>query len=61
MKTQEAVARFLLSRQAKHLSPLALKWYECILGIFKKNYKKLPRKPEQIEGFLASLKVGDER
>lgn len=61
MKTQEAVARFLFSRHAKGLNSKTITWYRIILNKFQVRYKKLPKKPEQIEEFIAYLNVGDKR
>jgi len=59
--TSEAVDVFILSRKAKGLSPQTIRWYKGILAVFESEFKKLPKKPEQIELFFASLNVGDER
>lgn len=61
MRTTKAAGLFLQSRQAKGLSKRTLKWYSEILERFSNTYKNLPNKPEQIEKFLISLNVGDER
>jgi len=61
MRTTKAVDLFLQSRQAKGLSKRTLQWYREILNLFSKDYKNIPGKPEQIERFLISLNVGDER
>jgi integrase len=61
MNTKTAIDNFLTSRQAKGLSPSAIKWYRCILNDFQKMYPKLPTKPEMIERFLISCAGGDER
>lgn len=55
------MARFLFSRHAKGLKVLTINWYRTILNKFQTRFKKLPGKPEQVEEFIASLNVGDER
>lgn len=61
MDTRRAVQLFLTSRRARGLSPQTIRWYQNILLQFASKFKKLPRKPESIEAFLASCKAGDER
>ena len=61
MKTGEAAQLFLNSCKAKGLSPRTIQWYGDILRQFVFRYPKLPRKPMQIEEFIASCKGGDER
>ena len=61
MKTSNAVHLFIQSRQAKSLSPMTVKWYQGIMEKFSGKYLDLPRDPENIDEFLQSLDVGDER
>ena len=61
MKTVDAIDHFLLSRKAKGLSPRTIDWYRGILGDFPIRFPRLPKSPEVIERYLASLNVGDER
>ena len=61
MRTTKAVGLFLQSRQARGLSKRTLKWYGEILFRYSNTFPKLPKKPEQIEKFLISTNVGDER
>jgi len=61
LKTAEAVALFIQSRQAKNLSEMTVKWYREILVRFSRDFKRVPKKPEEIEKFIIKLRVGDER
>jgi len=61
MRTSKAVVLFIQSRQARGLSKRTLKWYTEILNRFADHYKTVTEKPEQIEKFIISLNVGDER
>jgi integrase len=61
METQEAVAAFLKSRQAKGLSPQTLRWYGGILAEFARQFPELPDRPEAVDTFLSSCRGGDER
>ena len=61
MQTEEAVAKFILSRKARSLSPETIRWYSDILRSFAKQFPRLPKKTEEIEGFIAICTAGDER
>lgn len=61
LKTAEAVNLFIQSRVSRNLSPESVKWYRQMLGRYAVNFKKLPRKSDQVEKFLISQPVGDER
>lgn len=61
MRTEDAIQLFLTSRQSKGLSPQTIRWYRGILLLFGRRFPQLPKRPEDIEQFLANLKVGDER
>lgn len=61
MVTEVAIKAFLNSRISKGLSPNTIRWYRGILLTFAKQHKKLPKKPEDIERFLAGCRAGDER
>ena len=61
MKTHDAVNIFITSRQSKNLSPRSVTWYQGILTQFAQECTRLPKKPEQIERFILSRNVGDER
>ncbi|GAI74852.1 unnamed protein product [marine sediment metagenome] len=60
MKTQTAVDYFLNSCQGRNLSPTTVDWYRAILRSFVKACPQLPRKPQQIEAFFASLTCSPE-
>lgn len=61
MKTRDAVDLFIQSRQSRGLAPNSIIWYQKSLSIFADYYPKLPKHPEQIERFLISRNIGDER
>ncbi len=61
MLTSYALSMFLISRQAKNLSPQTIRWYKGILLKFAEKYPVLPRCPIEIELFIASCTAGDER
>lgn len=61
MNSNTAVDLFLLSRQAKGLSPKTIKWYRDILKRFVLANRTLPRRPEPIERFLINCPGFDER
>lgn len=61
VKTKEATSLFIVSRKAKGLSPETIRWYEGILQVFTRQYRKLPTQPTAIERFLLSCQAGDER
>ncbi len=55
MKTEQAVREFIASRIAANLSPATISWYEDRLLPFTRFCPNLPRRPEPIEGFQATL------
>lgn len=55
MKTELALREFLDSRISSNLSPRTIEWYEDRLLPFAKSCPNLPRRPEHIESFLASV------
>ncbi|GAH66970.1 unnamed protein product, partial [marine sediment metagenome] len=55
MKTQEAINDFIHSRIAGDRSPLTIQWYQQRLGTFARACPTLPKRPEPIETYLASL------
>ena len=60
MKTQAAVNSFLLSRQARNLSPITIAWYRDRLQLFARLYPELPKKPEPIEEYLTTIEGAPE-
>lgn len=60
MKTELALREFLDSRISSNLSPRTIEWYEDRLRPFAKSCPDLPRRPEPIEGFLASVQGSPE-
>lgn len=61
MRTSTAVDLFLMSRQAKGLSPITIKWYREILNRFALANQTLPQRPEPIDLFLINCPGFDER
>jgi len=55
MRTEQAVREFLASRIAANLSKATISWYKDRLYPFIKACPTLPRRPEPIEGFLATV------
>jgi len=55
MKTELALREFIASRIAANLSPATIEWYKDRLLPFVKSCPTLPRRPEPIEGFLATI------
>ena len=55
MKTQMAVRDFLLSRQARNLSPITIAWYRGRLQLFARLCPELPEEPGPIEEHLATI------
>jgi integrase/recombinase XerD len=55
MKTELALREFLDSRISSNLSPRTIEWYEDRLRPFARFCPNLPRRPEPIESFLASV------
>jgi integrase/recombinase XerD len=60
MRTQQAVFEFIASRIASNLSPATISWYEDRLLPFAKSCPTLPRRPEPIEAFLATVQGSPE-
>lgn len=56
MKTLAAVQSFLQSREALKRTPRTIEWYRFKLHSFAYSYPKLPKKPRQIDEFLAGIK-----
>jgi integrase len=55
MRTELALREFIASRTAANLSPATIEWYEDRLLPFAKSCPTLPRRPEPIEMFLATV------
>ena len=55
MKTELALREFIASRIAANLSPATIEWYKDRLLPFVNSCPTLPRRPEPIEGFLATI------
>jgi len=60
MRTDLALQEFLASRIAANLSPATIEWYKDRLLPFAKSCLSLPRRPEPIEGFLATIQGSPE-
>lgn len=60
MKTEQALREFIASRVAANLSPATISWYEDRLEPFARFCPKLPRRPEPVESFLASIQGSEE-
>jgi site-specific recombinase XerD len=60
MRTEQALREFIASRIAANLSRAAIEWYEDRLLPFAKSCPTLPRRPEPIEAFLATLQGSPE-
>ncbi|MGD0795712.1 MAG: tyrosine-type recombinase/integrase [Dehalococcoidales bacterium] len=60
MKTEQALREFIASRVAANLSPATISWYEDRLGPFARFCPTLPRRPEPVEAFLASIRGSQE-
>ena len=60
MRTELALQEFLASRIAANLSPATISWYEDRLLPFAKSCPTLPRRPEPIEAFLATVQGSPE-
>jgi integrase/recombinase XerD len=60
MRTEQALREFLASRIAANLSRATVDWYEDRLLPFAKCCPTLPRRPEPIEAFLATLQGSPE-
>jgi len=55
IRTDQALREFINSRISANLSPRTIEWYEDRLSPFAKSCPNLPRRPEPIEDFLASV------
>jgi len=55
MKTDQALSEFINSRISANLSPRTIEWYHGRLSPFAKFCPMLPRRPEPIEDFLATV------
>ena len=60
MRTEQALREFIASRVAANLSPATIEWYEDRLLPFAKSCPTLPRRPEPIEAFLATVQGSPE-
>ncbi len=60
MRTELALQEFLASRIAANLSPATIEWYKDRLLPFARFCPSLPRRPEPIEGFQATLQGSPE-
>jgi integrase/recombinase XerD len=60
MRTEQALREFIASRVAANLSRATISWYEDRLLPFAKSCSSLPRRPEPIESFLATIQGSPE-
>jgi site-specific recombinase XerD len=60
MRTELALQEFLASRIAANLSPATISWYKDRLLPFARSCPTLPRRPEPIETFLATVQGSPE-
>jgi len=60
MRTELALQEFLASRIAANLSPATIEWYKDRLLPFAKSCHDLPRRPEPIEQFQATVQGSPE-
>ena len=60
MRTGLALQEFLASRAAANLSPATISWYKDRLLPFARSCPSLPRRPEPIEYFLATIQSSPE-
>ncbi len=60
MRTERSLQEFLASRIAANLSPATIEWYKDRLIPFAKSCSNLPRRPEPIECFLATVQGSPE-
>ncbi len=60
MRTEQALFEFLASRTAANLSPATIEWYKDRLLPFARYCPTLPRRPEPVEGYLATIKGSPE-
>lgn len=60
MKTELVIREFLDSRISANLSPATISWYKDRLYPLTKSCPELPRRPEPIERFLATIQGSPE-
>ncbi len=60
MRTELALREFIASRISANLSPATISWYEDRLLPFVRSCPTLPRRPEPIESFLATVQGSPE-
>ena len=60
MRTEQALREFLASRIAANLSPATIRWYKDRLLPFVSSCPTLPRRPEPVEYFLATIQGSPE-
>lgn len=60
MKTELAIREFLDSRISANLSPATISWYKDRLYPLTKSCPELPRRPEPVERFLATIQGSPE-
>lgn len=60
MRTELALREFIASRIAANLSPATIEWYKDRLLPFAKSCFNLPRRPEPVEQFLATVQGSPE-
>jgi len=60
MRTELALQEFLASRTAANLSPATISWYKDRLLPFARSCPTLPRRPEPVEYFLATIQGSPE-
>jgi len=60
MRTEQALLEFLASRVAANLSPATIGWYKDRLLPFARSCPTLPRRPEPVESFLATIQGSPE-
>ena len=60
MRTEQALREFIASRSAANLSPATIEWYKDRLLPLAKCCRNLPRYPEPIEQFLATIQGSPE-
>lgn len=60
MRTEQALREFIASRIAANLSPATISWYKDRLLPFARSCPALPRRPEPVERFLATVQGSPE-
>ena len=60
MRTEQALYEFIASRVAANLSVSTIEWYKDRLIPFARSCPTLPRRPEPIEAFLATIQGSPE-